>query len=210
LSVYAGTAVAAAILFLVGASVYAFLHGPDVTSPPTIEIPAPTSPLEISPPIRLPDGQELVQVRELSLTAEEAQIILDVIRPPRANNVVVASTDQSRAVSEFEKARDALRLAKESLDAAIREFKEPEQAQGDFARAQAAMATAEARLREVGASKPKYLGDLPPGYIVPMLPVAIVAKVPRLRNYRYDVASDGRVFIVSPVTYRISAIIAPT
>jgi hypothetical protein len=145
LSIYAAAAVVSAGLFLLGASVYAVLHGPNITeAPPAIEIPAPVDTPRTLPSVRLPGGQEMVQVRELELTAEEAQFILSIINP-----------QQSRVKHEYS------------------------------------------------------LGGTPLSHLIPLLPAAIFEKVPRLRGYRYDVDAGGTVLIVDPVTYKISAIIAP-
>jgi hypothetical protein len=147
LSIYAAVAVVSAGLFLVGASVYAFLHSPNRTPAPSpaIEIPAPVDTPPAAPPLRLPGGQELVQIPDLQLTAEDAQFILSIINP---------------------------------------------------------------RPSVVGARKPS-IGDHPFGHLIPLLPTAIVERVPRLRGYRYDVDGSGAVYIVDPTTYRINAIIAP-
>jgi hypothetical protein len=66
--------------FLAGASVYALLHaprGPVIDWTPRAP-PAPVRP----PPIRLPGDLELVRVSELQLTAEDAQLLLVLVKPP--------------------------------------------------------------------------------------------------------------------------------
>src|SRR5262245_11812693 len=77
LSMYAAVALASSILFLAGASVYALLHrphGPVIDWSP----PAPVQP----PPIPLPGDLELVRVPALQLTAEDAQLLLALVKPP--------------------------------------------------------------------------------------------------------------------------------
>jgi hypothetical protein len=52
------------------------------------------------------------------------------------------------------------------------------------------------------------LGDrVTGGNLIPVLPTAIVEKVPQLRGFRYDVDADGAVVIINPRTYYVSAII---
>jgi hypothetical protein len=47
------------------------------------------------------------------------------------------------------------------------------------------------------------------GHVIPLLPMAVVEKVPQLRGFRYDIDKRGAVIIIDPGTYFVSAIIEP-
>jgi hypothetical protein len=45
------------------------------------------------------------------------------------------------------------------------------------------------------------------GRVIPLLPMAVVEKVPQLRGFRYDIDAKGAVVIIDPRTYFVRAII---